>query len=114
MRVAARTFDRDADLAEAAILSLIHVLFKYRLVEARPACAGLEFRLGLEQCQSARGTIIDAVFMLVGKLAGIGAFSALFTHNGELDRREHFLPVFLGFDNFLAVVLAVEKIDLAV
>src|SRR5438876_4021446 len=68
-----------------------------RLVEARPAGAGLEFGRGIEQQLPAADALVDAVVLGVPVFAGEGALGAFLTRDAELLRRELFTPLRFGF-----------------
>src|SRR5207244_10635004 len=56
----------------------------HRLGEARPARAGIEFRVGAEQLCLARRAAIDAGIVVIPVLAGEGALGPLLATHGVL------------------------------
>src|ERR1700722_19737676 len=86
-----------------AISARRYVFFGDRFPKARPARAGFEFRLGIEENRVATDAMVQAVVMIAGILAGEGPFGACMARDFELLRRQLLLPFGVGFDNFLDV-----------
>ena len=103
MAAAAAAMHFGAQHAEGAVLGLADRVFE-RLVEARPAGAALEFRLGGEQRQVAAGAGEDALAMLLEQRAGARPLGALLAQDLILLRRQLRAPFGVGlFDlEFLA------------
>src|SRR5689334_6927341 len=67
-----------------------------RLGEARPAAAGIELGIGLEQRLAAAGADIGAGTMVVLIFAAERALGRLLAQHGVLHRRELFAPLRLA------------------
>src|SRR4051812_44236965 len=74
-------------------------LGELRLGEARPARAGVELRLGVEQLRAAGGAAVDAVLVVVPVLAGERALGALLAQHLVLLGRELLAPLGVGLLN---------------
>src|SRR6201996_7739355 len=98
MTIAARAQHFGADHAVAHVAFLVDTAFGCRLGEARPAAAGIELGIGLEQRLSAAGADIGARAMLMLVFAGEGPFGRLLAQHRVLHRRQFLAP--LGFALF--------------
>ena len=92
----------DAAHAEAAILRDLDICSRHRLGEARPACSGIELRVGREQRCAASDAAIHAFLMIVPIRAGEGALGSLLASDMVLLWSELPLPLFFGLTNLVA------------
>src|SRR4029077_15384214 len=74
----------------------LYVLGQGRLVEARPAGARLELRVGAEQRSAAPGAVVHAIFLDIPVLAGERALGALLAQHLVLLGRELVTPLGVG------------------
>ena len=86
MRIAERAGDRGAHHAEGLVLDLDDVLLGDRLPEARPAGAGIELRVGIEERGVAADAAVEAGGMVVPIRPGEGLLGALLAGDVEGDR----------------------------
>src|SRR5262249_15953393 len=80
---------------EAAILAGLHCAFQ-RLIEARPAGAAFELRLGVKQLLAAPRADELAVPLLGIQRAGAGTFGAVLAQHGILCRRQLLTPFLIA------------------
>ena len=83
MRVANRAAHLGPD-AEAAIGLFNHIFLRDRLIEARPARAGFELRLRIEQHRVAADAAIKTIGVVIGVLARAWTLRALMARDIEL------------------------------
>src|SRR5882724_482372 len=81
---------------ERAILLDPHGVLSKRLIETWPASAGIELLLRAEQCPSATGASVDAVFVIVGVFVRERPFGAFLPEHAILLGRKDFLPFGIG------------------
>src|SRR3989338_6818740 len=84
---------------EAAILFGFYVLFRKRCPETRPARAGIELRLRVEQIVATAHTLIDPLFFTVPVGPGKGPLGTLLPADMKLLRSKLPLPFLVGFRN---------------
>src|SRR5665811_586825 len=92
MAAAAAAMDLVPEHAEGPVLALLDRALDRR-VEARPARAGFELRLGFEEWQVAAGAGELAHALLFVERAGPGALGILFAQNRVLLWRKSFTPL---------------------
>src|SRR6476620_8255865 len=103
MRAAAAALDLGPRFAETVVDQFRHVLFSDRLVKTRPSGSGIELVRRFEQRQSARGTVIRSVLVIVVVFACVRTLGSLLPHHIKLCRREQLLPFGVGLNDFCAV-----------
>lgn len=104
MRAALRTHHLYPAHAEAPVFLIRHGSRK-RLVERRPAGAGIELRVGGEQRIAARGAVERTSAILMEKLPGKRHFRPLLPQRPILFRSQFFFPLpFVIHSNSLGVV----------
>src|SRR6185437_10077684 len=108
MRLAAAAQHLGAPHEEAAISLGVDAILGDRLIEARPACAAIEFRLRGEELLAAADAGIGAGAMLVPIFAGESALGAFLARDAELLGRKLCLPFRIGF---LGLVLAHRRVS---
>lgn len=109
VRVATAANDFGASCKPSAIGDLAYVVGGDRLEEARPAGAGLEFRVGIKQLLAAADTAIHARLVVVPIRAGEGSFGPFFSSNLELLRRQPLLPFVVIFRNRLQIWIGLVR-----
>src|SRR5690349_18938966 len=92
MAVALRAQHLGADHAVGDVALLVDMAIDGRRRKARPAAAGIELGVGLEQGLAAAGTGIGALAMLVLILAGERPFGRLLAQHRILHRRQLAAP----------------------
>src|SRR6185312_7264204 len=85
-----------ADHAVAGVGLLLDMALSRRLGKARPAAAGIEFGVGLEQRLAATGADISAGTMLVLVFTAEGTLGRLLAQHGILHRRQFLAPLRLA------------------
>ena len=90
-----------ANHAVARIVLLVDMALDGRLGEARPAAAGIEFGIGLEQHIAAAGADISAGAVVVLIFAGEGTFGRLLAQHGVLHRRQFLPPLLFALDDLV-------------
>src|SRR6478736_324594 len=85
-----------ADHAERGVLDELDGLGADRLVEARPAAAGVELRAALEELGAACAAGVEAGASLVEQLAGPGALGRRLAQHGVLVVAELLAPLVFG------------------
>lgn len=91
-----------ANHAVAVVVFFFDVFCFERLVEARPATAGVEFCIGTEQLSAAANAFVSAFVMAVVVFTCEGALGALLASNPILLGSELLFPLFFGFDYLIA------------
>src|SRR6185437_4690159 len=84
------------------VVGSLHRVLVHRLIEARPAGAGLELGVRCEQRLAAADANVGARRMRVPVLTGEGAFGAFLARDAELLWRELRLPFGVGLARRLA------------
>src|SRR3546814_716588 len=82
---------------QRAILVLAHGTVVDRLIEARPAGAGLVFGVGIKQRLAAAYAAVEAVFLVVPVRPREGALRAMLARDLILFRRKLLSPLRVGF-----------------
>src|SRR5690349_7483781 len=100
MATAARAKHFGAYHPVAHIARLIDVTLRGRLGEARPAAAGIKFRIGFEQRLSAPGADIGAGPACMLVFARERAFGGLLAQHGVLHGRQFLAPLGLALFDF--------------
>ena len=85
----------------APVTMLLNGVRIHRLVEARPARAGVELRVGAEELRAAPRAAIDAGGVDVHVLAGECSLGARFAEDRILLRRQALTPLFVGEGDLL-------------
>src|SRR5579859_2120943 len=105
MAGAFRAQDFGADHAVRVILLLVDMALHRRLGEARPAAAGIELGIGLEQRLPAAGADIGPGLGLIFILARERALGRLFAQDRILHRRQFLAPLGLALHDFVLSIL---------
>src|SRR5206468_5201305 len=90
-----------ADHAVADVPLLVDMALDRRLGEARPAAAGIELGVGLEQHVAATGAGVGAGAIVVLIFAGEGTLGRLFPQHGVLHRRQFLPPLLFALDDLV-------------
>src|SRR5438552_13266911 len=96
MAVTFRAQHLGADHAVADIVFLVDMAIRRGRGKARPAAAGIEFRVGFEQRLAAAGAGVSALAVLMLVLAGEGTLGRLLAQHGILHRRQFLAPLGLA------------------
>src|SRR3546814_11484577 len=105
MCVTARAQYLDAAHAVRAVLARNHCFIRGRIEEARPAGAGPELGVGIEQRQIAADAMTHAIAVVLPQPAGDGAFGAAMARYLILVRRQPRLPFGIGLVNVFHVIV---------
>src|SRR3989440_3521170 len=100
--VALRAEHFGADHAMADVALFVDVVLRSRRRKARPAAAGVEFGVGLEQRLPAARADIGARSLLVLVFAGERALGRLLAQHRVLHRRQFFAPLGLALYDFVS------------
>lgn len=92
MRAAAGTCNFSPRFTDAVVHFFDEVPTVNDLKETRPTRTGIELVFRSEQMQAARGTGVDAVTVIVGKLTSIGPLCAFLPQNVECFGCQGLLP----------------------
>src|ERR1700757_3080286 len=90
-----------ADHAVGGVLLLVDMAGGGRRSKARPAAAGIELGVGLEQGLAATGADIGARPRLILVLAGERPLGRLFAQHGVLHRRQFLAPLRFALGDFV-------------
>src|SRR5581483_2787638 len=90
-----------ADHAVGGVVFLVDMTLDGRRGEARPAAAGIELGVGLEQRLAAAGAHIGAGLSLIFVLAGERPLGRLLTQYSILHRRQLLAPLGFAFGDFV-------------
>src|SRR6185437_14061507 len=101
MARAFRAQDLGADHAVTMVLLLVDMAFRGRLGEARPAAAGIELGIGLEQGLPTAGADIGAGLGLILILARERPLGRLLAQDRVLHRRQFLAPLGFALDDFV-------------
>src|SRR4051812_36826304 len=101
VRTAVGAADLDPLHAESAVLDVLDGVGD-RLVERRPAAAGVELGVRLEELGAAGLAGVDALGLGVGVLAGERSLGAGLAQYGVLLRREFLTPLLLALVHLVA------------
>ena len=101
MAVAFRAQHLGADHAVADIALLVDMALDRRLGEARPAAAGIELGVGLEQRLAAAGAGIGALAVLMLVFAGERPLGRLLAQHRILHRRQFLAPLGVALLNLV-------------
>src|ERR1700757_4974908 len=113
MARALRAQDLGADHAVAMVPLFVDMAFRSRLGEARPAAAGVELGIGLEQGLPATGTDIGAGFGLILVLARERPLGRLLAQDRVLHRRQFLAPLGFALDDFVGCFGVGHKLSLS-
>src|SRR2546425_1228481 len=93
MSTATSALDLRAHHAKADVRDVLYVLLCNRLPETRPARAGFELGLGIEQRGSATNAPVNSIAVRLVVLAGESALGTFLACHLELNGRELLLPL---------------------
>src|SRR3989344_4744913 len=100
VRAALGAHDLGATHEEFLVIFFSDVFLVRRLIETRPAGAGVELGVGAEQFGAAAYAAVHTVFMTVVVGAGKGTLGAFLTRDVILLRGELLFPLGVGLGNF--------------